>query len=170
MKTTVTLAAIALLSGCAATNPLPARLYDLTEPAAIDVQLTNFRAGHGAMSAEMSGEERLVGDYTLSYVYSGPKGERIVTGDIAADNLKWGVTGSVFPGKDDPSWQEVFGYSKNTYVTPVGVGTMVGDKGTVLVMVFFYADAWNEVGSGVARSSAGHWYRFHVGVNPVPGK
>jgi hypothetical protein len=47
---------------------------------------------------------------------------------------------------------------------PVGTGTLVGEKGTILHMVFFSADEWREIGDGVARSNTGHWYRFHVGV------
>ncbi len=166
MRISLTVVFLAILGGCAATNPLPARLYDLTNGSIVDIKLTNFRDGHGAASARLENGESLTGDYTLSQFYGGdmrnaPKGEPV---------LHWAVTGAALPGKDDPSWQEVFGYGKESKADPVGTGTLVGDKGTVLSLVFFFADVWEETGSGVARSSTGHWYRFHVGVNSEPGK
>jgi hypothetical protein len=149
-----------MLTGCAATNPLPARMYDLSEPEVVTIQLTNFRDGHGAMSGQLANGEKLVGDYTLSELY----GDRVKP--AAADKIKWSLAGNLFPGKDDPSWQQVYGYGDRTDVRPVGIGTMLGDKGTAMMLVFYFADVWKEVGSGVARSSAGHWYRFHVGAIP----
>lgn len=154
---------LVMLAGCAATNPLPARFYNLSDATTIQVQLTNFRDGHGAVSAQLATGERLAGDYTITNTPGAPRPA------VNSPRGQWGLSAaSVIPGSDDPSWKEVFGYGKDQHVVPVGIGTMVGDKGTIFAMVFFYADTYDEVASGVARTSTGQWYRFHVGVNSDP--
>ena len=159
MKRILTVFAICLLVSCASRGPVPARLYNLVDGSLVNIQLSNFRNGHGSATAELPHGEILKGEYTLGNVPVAPNYFRSL--DIKVDTA---TLSSAVPGKDDPSWQEVYGYGKEAKAVPVGTGTLIGEKGTILHLVFFTADPWNEIGDGVARSSFGHWYRFHVGA------
>ena len=158
MKKMIVVCSVLIFTGCASHGPVPARLYDLTDGSLVNVQLSNFREGHGNAIAELPNGEKLKGEYTLANLPS------LLTGSRKPDVFIGSLSANAIPGKDEPSWQEVYGYGREAQAVPVGTGTMVSEKGTILHMVFFTSDLWNEIGDGVARSNAGHWYRFHVGV------
>lgn len=159
MRILLAVYALCLLASCASSGPVPARLYNLVDGSLANIQLANYRSGHGSATAELPNGEKLKGEYTLGNAAMAPSFSRSPEHRIEISTLS-----SAIPGKDEPSWQEVYGYGKEAKAVPVGTGTLIGEKGTILHMVFFSADPWNEIGDGVARSNSGHWYRFHVGA------
>lgn len=160
MKKMMIICCILFLTSCASPGPVPARLYNLADGSLVNVQLSNYREGHGNAVAELPSGEKLKGEYTLGNLPYLPTGQR--TSDI---HITSPGANAAIPGKNEPSWQEVYGYGRDAQAVPVGTGTLVSEKGTILHMVFFTADPWKEIGDGVARSNAGHWYRFHVGTD-----
>ena len=165
MKRMMVVFSIFFLTSCASHGPIPARLYNLADGSLVSIQLANYREGHGNATAELPNGEKLKGEYTLGNLPSLPTSRRMPDTHIASPG-----TNAAIPGKDEPSWQEVYGYGRETQAAPVGTGTLVSDKGTILHLVFFTADLWKEIGDGVARSNKGHWYRFHVGADTGQAK
>ena len=165
MKKMLAVGSVMFLISCASHGPVPARLYNLADGSLVNIQLSNYREGHGHAAAELPNGEKLKGEYTLGNLPSLPTSRRMPDVHIASPS-----TNAAIPGKDEPSWQEVYGYGRDAQAVPVGTGTLVSEKGTILHMVFFTADRWNEIGDGVARSNTGHWYRFHVGADTGQAK
>lgn len=159
MKKMMVVCTVLFFAGCASHGPVPARLYNLADGSLVSVQLSNFREGHGNAAAELPNGEKLNGEFTLGNLPTLSTNRRVPDMHIGSQS-----TNAAIPGKDEPSWQEVYGYGREAQAVPVGTGTLVSEKGTILHMVFFTADLWKEIGDGVARSNTGHWYRFHVGV------
>lgn len=165
MKTAMFVCSMLFLTSCALSRPVPARLYNLADGSLVNIQLANYRDGHGNAIAQLPNGEKLQGEYTLGNIPSLPISRRQPEMYIGTSG-----TNAAIPGKDEPSWQEVYGYGRETQAAPVGTGTLVSEKGTILHMVFFSADLWKEIGDGVARSNTGQWYRFHVGAVAGPAK
>ena len=134
VRNAIVVSFVSVLLGCAATNPLPARLYDLADASVIEVQFSNFRDGHGTALARLTSGEKLSGEYTLPQTNDVTRRAAVGGGDFRIQAAQ--AAGAAIPGKDDLSWQEVYGYAKDATAKPVGAGTLVGDRGTVLSLVF----------------------------------
>jgi hypothetical protein len=150
---------VMLCAGCASTQQTHGRIYSLDDGSVIEMTLFNYSDGFGRASAALPGGEALRGEYTLSKVTGlrshNPRRSMPMHSDQAI--------ASTIPGEDEPSWAQVYGFGEKADAQPVGTGTLVGDRGTILHIVLYSADNMRRVGDGVARSNAGKWYRVHIG-------
>jgi hypothetical protein len=155
------LAIIFLLTACATMTEVPGRLYNLDDATIITVTFNSFSYGHGKSTARMPGGEMIRGEYTISRqaLKSSPmaKTSEPPPGSIEFDR------GKSVPSENEPGWSEVYGIASGARATPLGTGTLVGDKGTIIQIVFYMVDLDEGTADGVARSNAGAWYRVHLG-------
>jgi len=62
---------------------------------------------------------------------------------------------------------DAYGFSKDAQARPVGTGIIVGDKGTVIELVFYHrsTDVRSsdlQTADGVGRDNHGHYYRVFL--------
>ncbi len=162
MKHLIVFIMLLTLSGCITKN-ISGRMYNLDDGSIIEVSLKNYHLGYGKAAATLANGEFLIGEYTLSKT-TAPQTPIPHTGPALPSESKVELgAASVIPGNEDPSWSEVYGYSRNGRATPVGTATLIGDRGTLINIVLFSADTIRAVGDGVARTNRGEWYRVHLG-------
>ena len=156
----------ALATGCAAPPPTPARLYNLDNGDIISAVMNYADSGHGLMTATLPTGEVCRGEYTIagarrSYGSGSYEDQTRPPDENQSDGTSRSVTGK------DLSWAEAYGYGPDTYVQPIGSGTLAGDRGTVLEIVIYSYYYYHGVhGDGVGRDNHGNWYRVHIGKIP----
>jgi len=150
-----------LLSSCVTTKPTSGRLYNLEDGSIIQIELSNYFEGFGRASGKLKGGELLFGEYTLKLRANKPRPHQSppIIGSTASK--------SIIPKKDDPSWSEIYGFSSGAEAKPVGTATLIGNKGSIVNIVFFSADTHRGVADGIARTNKGTWYRVHIGNLPI---
>lgn len=145
-----------ILSSCATTNDINGRMYNLKDDSVIEIKLSNFNQGYGTASAKFPHGETFSGEYTLTT----SSASRIPTIQKLPKNAASQTQEAIKADKKEPGWAEVYG---NPEAKPVGTATLLGNKGTLINIVFFTADTVRGIGDGVARSNTGQWYRVHFG-------
>lgn len=162
MKFSALILACGLLAACAADVAVPARLYDLASGRVIEATLGSFQQGYGRMTAQMPNGELLEGEYTL---YVQRPGSPVAPSASTSSNVDRPQSEGNTEGPPEgrkPS--EVYGFGEGVEADPIGSATLVGNRGTVLQVVFYRMNALARYGDGVAYDNKGNWYRIHVGM------
>ena len=143
--------------GCFYALPLTARFYNLQNGTIITASLEDFSRGHGEIIASLSSGEFLTGEYTFntfsSGIISSPKPY------LRDEKENKESSEEKYPS----SWAEDYGFTRNANVAPLGTATLVGNKGTVVEIIFFNLNYQYSYGDGVGRDNKGNKYRVHIG-------
>lgn len=163
-RQTILLFLTIFMCSCVTTKPISGRLYDLQDGSIIEIELSNYFEGYGKASGKIKNGEHLSGEYTLNNRTT-RQIPHVSPGSLFSGASKSDVpeSKSSIPEKGDPSWQEIYGFSPGSDARPVGTATLVGDKGSIVNIVFFSADTHRGVADGIARTNKGKWYRVHIG-------
>ncbi len=57
---------------------------------------------------------------------------------------------------------EEYGFGKNSDAKPVGTGIIIGDKGTVIEIIFYDIQGELKSGDGIGRDNNGKYYRVYL--------
>lgn len=124
-------------------------------------------SGNGPITATLPTGETCSGEYAIGAVsapYPMPR---------PYSEPEWSDTNESYGSEsdDDGEWAERYGFSEGAIVQPVGSATLVGNRGTLLEIVFYHFYYYHGPrGDGVARDSFGNFYRVYVGHMPESSK
>ena len=142
---------------------IPARMYNLSTGQVITAELDQTDAGHGEIRASMFGGEMFFGEYVLASRRAHPQAVRRVPTyfGIQPDDT---TPPDELEADRQREWAERYGFGANSNAQPVGTGTVVGNRGTVIELVLYsYRDQPEVHADGIGRDNRGNWYRVHVG-------
>jgi hypothetical protein len=143
-----------------------ARLYDLQTGQVLHIQLNGFSEGRGALSGRLPDGEELTGEYRVSNSEGHPSPQihyPMASGNASVSDAKEQERPDIARDQPGKSWTEVYGYGPNSDAVPVGTGVAIGNRGTVVELVFYRANLRDRDGDGVGRDNKGNWYRLQVG-------
>ena len=63
---------------------------------------------------------------------------------------------------NEQSLAEEYGFGTNSDAKPVGTAILIGDKGTVIEVIFYKVDPEKKNGDGIARDNEGNIYRVYL--------
>ena len=172
-ETAIVLMFVVTITGCATTTELTARLYNLNDGTIIKAYLNTFSKGHGRMAADLSGGEKLTGEFTIIEIDRRASEVRLpmemgLVPSAGESTVESGEEGAGKQSKslrevEQNSWFQVYGFGPASDAKPVGTATLIGDKGTVLEIVLYSINLRSGFGNGVGRDNKGNWYRVYIG-------
>ena len=121
------------------------RLYDLQEGRTIHAQLSEPNYQRGTILSIRDGNENFEGEY---YYYG--------------NRARISQYREMESFLDDTDLAERYGFGKNTDARPVGSAVMIGDKGTVIQIIFYQADPNLNAGDGIGSDNKGNFYRVYL--------
>lgn len=153
------IAALCCIAGCALPQVFkPLNLYDINNGNTIELYFNPTSAEHGTITSASTSGENFHGECMFSAEHGYPRPDWSNRGEAQALNTT---------PKD---FAEAYGLPKDSQVKPVGTGIAVGDKGTVVELVFFhystdYRDRDMQTADGVGRDNSGHYYRIFLSTH-----
>lgn len=153
-----------LLYGCVLARVTEARLYDFNSGMLSNARFYDIDEQHGRVTAKLYNGEELRGEFTLTNEHPSalPRVAQIEF-DQAPTAPKQGDTDEAPPPRAGKTLAGVFGFAPDGDAKPVGVATLVGDKGTVLQVVIYELNIEQGTGSGVGLDNKGNWYLVRIG-------
>ncbi len=134
----------------------PLRLYDLKDGKTIEVFVKQISRNNGRFLSARTAEEKFEGEYVV-VERSGDLGYRPSSGVSRQFGMSNGTTENL------TGFAEAYGYGKDSNAKPVGTGILVGNKGTVIEIVFYRISS-DLSGDGVAKDNSGRYYRVFLSV------
>lgn len=162
-RSIVVAALLMLCGGCAMSHVEDVRLYDYNSGLLSNGQLFSLGRGHGRATAQMFSGEVLQGEYAVTRETTAalPTRQRLAF-DPALAARKEGEANPA-PAEAPQDLAKVFGFAPGSAARPMAVATLIGDRGSVLEIVFYALDVETGTGSGVARDNRGNWYIVRMG-------
>ena len=154
-----------LLYGCAFYQVTRAQLYDFNSGMLGSAQFYDIGDPHGRITATLYDGEKLHGEFTLTNEHPAtlPRTARLDFDQTLASDKQ--ISAKAIPTPHtDKTLAGVFGFGADGDARPVGVATLVGNKGTVLQIVIYDLDAARGIGSGVGLDNKGNWYLVRLGT------
>ena len=142
---------------CAVAVPRTARMYDLDKGTIIEGLIKDARQTHGIITAENRATgERFAGEYTSI------TDDRVKSsfGIAASKTSGYATGGTSHLSYSGYGWANAYGFSFDQPRKIFGAATIVGDKGTVIEIVYA-VDRRNLHGHGVGRDNKGNRYKVH---------
>ncbi len=154
-----------LLYGCAFYQVTEAQLYDFNSGMLSSAQFHDIEEPHGRITATLYDGEELHGEFTLTNEQSStlPRAARLDFDQTLASDKHSKAEATSTP-HTDKTIAATFGFTPDEAARPVGVATLVGNKGTVLQIVLYDLDASRGTGSGVGLDNKGNWYLVRIGT------
>ncbi len=153
-----------LLYGCAFYQVTAAQLYDFNSGMLSSARFYDLEEPHSRITATLYDGEELRGEFTLTNEHSStlPRTARLDFDQTLASDKQSKAEATATP-HTDKTLAATFGFTPDEDARPVGVATLVGNKGTVLQIVIYDLDAARGIGSGVGLDNKGNWYLVRLG-------
>lgn len=151
-----------LIVSCTSTINTPIRLYNLQSGKIIYAYLNDAYDNRGTIISTLSDGENLTGEYAIADKMVGyeqsysNKFSKNSSEPVYRDGIKKGIN-------DRKSWAGVYGFGYDSNATPVATAILVGNKGTVIEIVFYTLNIDKGSGDGVGKDNQGNWFRVYVG-------
>ena len=151
-----------LMVNCASTINTPIRLYNLQSGKIIYAYLADAHDNRGTILSTLSNGENLTGEYAIvekMYGYEQSYRQTFSKNSyepVRRDDIEKGIN-------ETKSWAGVYGFGQDSNATPVATAILVGNKGTVIEIVFYYLNIDKGSGDGVGKDNQGNWFRVYVG-------
>lgn len=155
-----------MLFSCVFVSTTPTlRLYNLESGAILRVFFDDAYTDHGVLRANLPSGEHLKGEF---FIGVRPEESKHYPGKIVPLGEE-GAGKKLGEGKGyrDITWSELYGFGGDTPVVPVGSAMLVGNRGTVIQVVFYRFKMKKWMGDGVAKDNRGNVYRVYVGEEEV---
>jgi len=153
-----------LLYGCILARVTEARLYDFNSGMLSSARFYDIDEKHGRAKATLYNGEELSGEFTLTGEHPS------VLPQVAQIEFDQPHTANKQKGADNKPSQHshktlagVFGFQPDGDAKPMGIATLVGNKGTVLQIVIYDLDIERGTGSGVGLDNKHNWYLVRLG-------
>ena len=147
---------------CASTIDTPIRLYNLQSGKIIYAYLKDAYDNRGIIISTLSNGENLTGEYAIAdkmYSYEQAYRNKFSKNSfepVYRDEIEKRIN-------EAKSWAGVYGFGQDSNATPVATAILVGNKGTVIEIVFYTLNIDKGSGDGIGKDNQGNWYRVYVG-------
>ena len=144
------------------------KLYNLQkgEKIVLDIDDIQFNQGeiYGSANGEnFEGEFLVEGRVRRSAPYSTPPNARFMIDEFV--NKKIGDDDSDVSYSEEEleqSFPNLYGYSKNARVRPMGTAVILSNKKTMIEIVFYNVDVTERRGDGIGKDNHGNLYRVYL--------
>lgn len=154
-----------ILFGCPLARVTEARLYDFNSGMLSSARFYDIDERHGRVMAKLYNGEELRGEFTLTNERASvlPRVTQLDFDQQPAAREQTNAGGAP-QHRSNRTLAGVFGFAPDGDAKPVGVATLVGNKGTVLQIVIYDLNIEQGTGSGVGLDNKGNWYLVRVGA------
>jgi hypothetical protein len=155
-----------LLYGCVLSQVTEARLYDFNSGMLSTARFYDLDEQHGRIKATLYNGEELRGEFTLTNEHqSAASLPRLAQIDFdQPPPATQGTKGDDTTAHPSPkTLATVFGFPPDGDARPLGIATLVGERGFVLQIVIYDLDLDRGVGNGVGKDNKGNWYLVRIG-------
>lgn len=145
-------------------------LYNLNTPKKYEIKVSNVWKNKGKIKDKMLDGTNLEGEFVFNFHSIEQYDRRVNYRSLSADEFL--SHGNVLNGTDSTiikkkilinnNFPELFGYSNNAKVTPVGNAVvMIGDE-KIIEMIFYQLNYSALSGSGIGKDNLGNIYRVYL--------
>ena len=133
------------------------RLYNLNDGKIIEIPIAQGLGMQGKVTDYRLEDESFSGEYLFQS--SAPKYNYRSFFNGTEDKSVEPLSGK----STDISFAEIYGFSKNAVANPVGSMVLLGNKGTIIDVVFYTFVYDRGTASGVGKDNKGNIYRVYIG-------
>jgi len=167
---------VLLLHGCYTQTQLKQelyselKLYDLSKATKMTFEIDDIRNGNGQIFGELESGEKIEGEFSLiGPVRSRPSYPNHIEHNSLTIkkfiNKKVGEDGQKKEYSEDfikKSFPELYGFSKNSQISPMGNGVILSENKLVIELIFYKIDFQRRIGDGIAKDNKGNIYRVYI--------
>lgn len=167
---------VLLLQSCYTQAPLKQelyselKLYDISKATKMIFEIDDIRNGNGQIFGELKNGEKIEGEFSLiAPVRSRPSYPNHIEHNSLSIkefiNKRVGEDGQEKENSEDfikKSFPELYGFSKNSKISPMGNGVILSENKSIIELIFYKIDFQRRIGDGIAKDNKGNIYRVYI--------
>lgn len=144
------------------------KLYNLNSGERIILEIDDVYEQSGKLFGKLKNGDELNGDFYLSgpnpirkpyYIeYKAMEMNDFVNKKVGDDKKEYNYSENFIK----TSFPELYGYTKNTNISPIGTAVVVSENNFLIEIVFYKIDFQRRIGDGIAKDNKGNIYRVYL--------
>ena len=148
-------------------------LYNLNDPQKIEVRIPNIYEYSGRIKDKLPDGTTIDGNFIFNQYlqaqnnYTPPNyrvlsAEELLSKEVGPGNSSARSVKKVDREQVKQNFPELFGYSTNVQVTPIGNATLMIGKSRMIEIVFYSINKIDDSGAGIGKDNDGNIYRVYL--------